>query len=744
MKIIKTDILGAKKTSVAIIAGLVFSVCCSLTLGSDFVLAYTTTLSTSGIVSVDVSSAADGAAMGTDNVVVNSTCPLGYTLSIGGPTDNALYKGGDNTSTSTIPTTTGTVSTPKALVGEGNLGTWGYSTANNTTATSANFIGLSSAANTLITKASGSASGGDTIPVYYGVSVDNTIEPGLYKMSNNNAVTYYLTASANCSIYKIQYNDNGANSSTTMGITHNNVHEDDEVTLAASNYKRTGYGFAGWSTIQLNPGSATFQSDLATAKAAGQVFGPNETITANASFISHATVVNSEQIITLYAIWVPSAGNIQNWTGCSSMTTGQVTALTDQRDNDTYAVAKLADGNCWMIENLRLDYTANISPMNTQSNNGAFGGVFSGLAQPETANFSNSTTANTLYKSDGSGDIAGVNGATLSDIGTTNDPGYRFPRYRNDNTNTNSTINPNVNTNNMTGTGQNIYSYGNYYTWSAAIADTSYYNTNNQSVTATSLCPSGWRLPKGGSKTRIVSDDDNEFWNLIVDGLNNGTLPANYDSSTTPYYTGSEEATPVSKLVRTYPNNFLYSGFAYGSSVASRGSGGFYWSSTAVTSNYSYRLFLSSTSVYPGTYNYDKYYGVSIRCLASTEYTISYNANGGSGTMSDQTVTVGDTVNLTSNSFTRTNYIFAGWNTAANGSGTSYADGQSVSNLAAAGGTITLYAQWKQLLYDKVASMTKGTQTAANLQTAISSSNSGVYTYNSSVFGASTDANNNY
>ncbi|MBR0431091.1 InlB B-repeat-containing protein, partial [Candidatus Saccharibacteria bacterium] len=736
MKTIKIEILGAKKIFLTATASLVFSVCCSLTLGSDFVLAYTTTLSTSGIVSVDVSSAADGAAMGTDNVVVNSTCPLGYTLSIGGPTDNALYKGGDNTSTSTIPTTTGTVSTPKALVGEGNLGTWGYSTTANTTATSANFIGLSSAANTLITKASGSASGGDTIPVYYGVSVDNTIEPGLYKMSNNNAITYYLTASANCSIYKIQYNDNGANSSTTMGITHNNVHEDNEVTLAASNYKRTGYGFAGWSTVQLNPGSATFQSDLATAKAAGQVFGPNETITANASFISHATVVNSEQIITLYAIWVPSAGNIQNWTGCSSMTTGQVTALKDTRDNDVYAVAKLADGNCWMIENLRLDYDASHNSDGTLAQ--GYDGVFSGLAQPETANFINSTTANSLYYSGTQSGTATIN------IGATDYPEYRFPRYRNDNTNSNSTINPNTTVNSMSGTNQNIYSYGDYYTWAAAIANTSYHETDNQSATTTSLCPAGWRLPKGGNKNRIISDDDNEFWNLIVDELNNGTLPANYDSSTYPYYDGSAEGTPVSKLVRTYPNNFLYSGNAEGSMVYSRGSYGYYWSSTERYINNSYHLCLGNLRVDPGTRFWDKSEGYSIRCLASTEYTISYNANGGTGTMNDQKVEVGDIVNLNPNSFTRTNYIFAGWNTAANGSGTSYTDGQSVSNLAAAGGTITLYAQWKQLLYDKVASMTKGTQTAANLQTAISSSNSGVYTYNSSVFGASTDANNNY
>ena len=387
-------------------------------------------------------------------------------------------------------------------------------------------------------------------------------------------------------------------------------------TLWASNFKRAGYGFVGWSDKfdwELNANDAS--GNGTGANAGYHIYGPNQTLTLNTSDYS-----GTDGGLSLYAIWAPSAGAIQGWT-CPNNTTmpiGTVTALTDTRDQDTYAIAKLADGNCWMIENLRLDYDANITTSNTQSNNGTFGGVFAGLAQPETANFGNVITANTLYKSDGSGDIKGVNGATLTDIGTTDSPGDRFPRYRNDNTNTNSTINPNTTVANMTGTGQNVYSYGNYYTWAAAIADTSYYSTNNQSVTTTSLCPTGWRLPKGSDKTRIESNDDNEFWNLIVDGLNNGTNPANYSSSTNPNYNGSEEGTPVSKLVRTYPNNFLYSGGANTSSVSSRGSYGRYWSSTVDDSNDSYYLYLYSAGVYPGTTYNVKYFGLSIRCLVGS------------------------------------------------------------------------------------------------------------------------------
>ena len=48
---------------------------------------------------------------------------------------------------------------------------------------------------------------------------------------------------------------------------------------------------------------------------------------------------------------------------------------------------------------------------------------------------------------------------------------------------------------------------------------------------------------------------------------------------------------------------------------------------------------------------------------------------------------------LTLNTFTRTGYSFSGWNTAANGSGTAYADGATYSFAA----DITLYAQWTAL-----------------------------------------------
>jgi len=68
--------------------------------------------------------------------------------------------------------------------------------------------------------------------------------------------------------------------------------------------------------------------------------------------------------------------------------------------------------------------------------------------------------------------------------------------------------------------------------------------------------------------------------------------------------------------------------------------------------------------------------------------TFDSNATGTTGTTANQTASAA--ANLTANGFTRPGYTFTGWNTAANGSGTAYAN-QANYDFAA---DVTLYAQW--------------------------------------------------
>ena len=78
------------------------------------------------------------------------------------------------------------------------------------------------------------------------------------------------------------------------------------------------------------------------------------------------------------------------------------------------------------------------------------------------------------------------------------------------------------------------------------------------------------------------------------------------------------------------------------------------------------------------------------------ELTVTFEANGSAeypveGTMTPQTVNAKKDTALNANSFTREGYNFLNWNTAADGTGDSYADGATV-NLTE---NTTLYAQWK-------------------------------------------------
>jgi len=78
---------------------------------------------------------------------------------------------------------------------------------------------------------------------------------------------------------------------------------------------------------------------------------------------------------------------------------------------------------------------------------------------------------------------------------------------------------------------------------------------------------------------------------------------------------------------------------------------------------------------------------------ATKTYTITYNANGGTGSISPQTTNVGKDTTVVTNKFTRTGYTFAGWNTKADGKGTSYTN-RLPSQTAET--TVTLYAQWTE------------------------------------------------
>ena len=360
--------------------------------------------------------------------------------------------------------------------------------------------------------------------------------------------------------YTINFDINGGDEGVMTNLKIKDLGVGGTRTLIVPNYSRTGYGFAGWNT---------------KADGTGTTYGPNQIITMDSSFISLA---DNSRNITLYAKWILSAGNLQEWTGCSNLSINGVTALTDSRDGQTYAVAKLADGNCWIIENLRVGhYTSDgVSTLTMDaSNTQGVGTGFIGLAEPETNYFySNSTNANSLYD---------------TTIITGSNQGYRFPRYNDRNTNHRSS--------NPTEAESTLYSflygYGNYYTWAAAIADFSDYSS--ETIVNTSICPKGWQLPYGGNG------------NSTYGGNTKGGF----------YYLGGQLQATASnqnsaKIWRQYPNNLIIAGYVTGSYIY-KGTG-YYWTASSSSAQNARYLSLGTSSI-NFTNGISKNIGISIRCL---------------------------------------------------------------------------------------------------------------------------------
>lgn len=376
-----------------------------------------------------------------------------------------------------------------------------------------------------------------------------------------------------CSGGKICYWPNaGASVADTMG--------DQSVTSSATyavlwpyNFKRPGYGFIGWSTTYDYSDPDGF-------------LGTQETVYFTAG------KYNSKGL-SLYAMWKKSEGTLQDWTGCNSLNVGDITALTDVRDNNTYAVAKLADGKCWMIENLRLnnDNSDNTKGLLAQGYNTNF----KGLADSEAANFNDNTTANSLYY------IGTQEGTATIDIGTDVDPASRMPRY-----NSRSTTDTVAN---MTAITNNVYGYGNYYNFAATVADYTGY-TGTDVTLSTSICPKGWRLPKNTSLDSAGSD----YWNLIVTSLGGGVLPDNMSTSSEPDYRAATQR-ELLDMIRKYPNNFIMAGYANGTSINGRGSNAQYASATSGSSTSTHVLFFNSSLTRPRSNKSNKTLGGSVRCL---------------------------------------------------------------------------------------------------------------------------------
>ena len=239
---------------------------------------------------------------------------------------------------------------------------------------------------------------------------------------------------------------------------------------------------------------------------------------------------------------------------CSSVSSGQTTTLIDTRDNKTYSVGKLTDGHCWLLDNLdlRISNSTVLSAM-SNSNTNASDDTLDRLKA------GNGTTSDKYS----TGKIQYWNSVANS---------YSVPYTR---------YNTSVPTDSTSTTGG--YTIGSYYNYCAATAGSYCYGNGSSSYGSSvgnageDICPSNWRLPQSS-----------EYY----------TLYHQYNYST----------------LRTTLHLPL-SGYVDKASEKSKGSYGYFWSSTRQNNYYMQALYLTGSSVSPQSNQY-RYYGYSVRCVA--------------------------------------------------------------------------------------------------------------------------------
>ncbi|MBR3143783.1 hypothetical protein IKF12_01090 [Candidatus Saccharibacteria bacterium] len=254
----------------------------------------------------------------------------------------------------------------------------------------------------------------------------------------------------------------------------------------------------------------------------------------------------------------------------SSMTTGTQYTLTDKRDEKTYTVAKLADGNIWMTQNLDLDLDSSKTYTNLDTDLGwntststydTASWTPSSSTKPSTdTTWDTTTTGNTILQSYDPGNLYWS--GTLGDFTSVS-------------------------------SGNSHYHLGNYYDWTAAIAmnDSSSITTIG-TIVEQSICPAGWTLPRTGSGDKTFQ----ALWEQY-----------GYDAD-------NEEFDDVTHITGT-PAYFTFSGVSNGS-LQSVGFDGNFWSPVMDDVFNARYVYLSYDGYAIPSTRYYRSSGYSVRCLA--------------------------------------------------------------------------------------------------------------------------------
>ena len=243
--------------------------------------------------------------------------------------------------------------------------------------------------------------------------------------------------------------------------------------------------------------------------------------------------------------------------------------------------------------------------------------------------------------------------------------------------------------------------YGDYFAW-AETEPKSYYEwstykwCNGSYDTMTKYCTSSSDGTVDNTTTLDLSDDAayvnwGSSWRMPTEAEQNELRNTSY----TTWILTTQNGVKGYKVTSKINGNSIFlpaAGYRSYSDLLDTGSSGRYWSCSLSTSNSYYANYL-----YFDSYNVDgdygsRGYGRSVRPVLREIFTLGFDANGGSGSMSAVELDRNESKNIPANTFTRHGYRFIGWNTTADGTGTAYTEGQTISLTE----NTTLYAQWEK------------------------------------------------
>ena len=283
---------------------------------------------------------------------------------------------------------------------------------------------------------------------------------------------------------------------------------------------------------------------------------------------------------------------------CASASEGDTKQLIDWRDGETYWVAKLADGNCWMTQNLDLDLVsgqaldADLTDIDSDWNPGATtftsaqeGGrgssYYNTVQSWNLGKYVWKTPNNTDYCQPDTNFSESSCDSYWQDVSSWTP----MTEYRTDG----------VTYDADTQTYDAHYLAGNYYSWEAATAGTGHSYTSSGSQAPDSICPKGFELPLSHTNNNNVSGS---FYNLL-----------------NQYGFTSSTGSGTNSITRA-PLFFVRSGYVNPTNyLDSAGTNGFYWSSVAYSSSYDYALYFYSSLINPSNLS-RRYGGHSVRCVA--------------------------------------------------------------------------------------------------------------------------------